>query len=140
MTKRTAPLLYIYQPKEYVTEADNQEFFYAKNIQIRKREQTNIDEKKEDQKDPINEQTEEKMDEINEENNVKEIDILEKLTQIQSYSAFFEPTIEVKIGEKIYEGVLEKIEKGTIVLKTQEAPFTVTCFINEIDSVSVISL
>ena len=54
MAKRTAPLLYIYQPKEIVVEAEQQEFYYAKKETKKKRkEEERVDDVYEEDREDV---------------------------------------------------------------------------------------
>lgn len=141
MSKRTLPLLYIHQPKEVETEADNQEFFYTRKIVV--------NQKKEKAKKDMELISEEEGNETDSKNDLEEgvfqytsdeDEIMEKLTYVQSMPLGIEPEIELELDDEKYIGVLEKIEEETVVLRTRTAPYQIECPLDQISSVKIISL
>lgn len=141
MSKRTLPLLYIHQPKEVETEADNQEFFYTRKIVV--------NQKKEKAKKDMELISEEEGNETDSKNDLEEgvfqytsdeDEIMEKLTYVQSMPLGIEPEIEIELDDEKYIGVLEKIEEETVVLRTRTAPYQIECPLDQISSVKIISL
>ncbi len=161
MAKRTLPLLYIHQSKEVETEAVNQEFFYAKKLFVRQKKAIEKPVEKDDTKNVVKikemssgeernsaAEIEDQANEIAPNSDSEKVneypeeqkEILAKLTQVQSISTLIEPRIELKIEGKKYIGTLEKVEEGTVVLKTRTAPYQIECRLSEIQSVRIISL
>ncbi|WP_227936861.1 hypothetical protein [Alkalihalobacillus deserti] len=121
MSKRTAPLLYIYQPKEVEVEASNQEFVYRKfKVHVK----------------PSLEKAEYTLDSNLEEAFTKQMSVLEKLEYVIT-SSNKDQEIKIAVGEEIHKGYLEEVNSPIVVLRvlTEEKPLQLN--LKEIKSVQI---
>jgi hypothetical protein len=123
MSKRTAPLLYIYQPKETEVEAINQEFVYKKF-------KVHVDVKPSEKKAAYT------LDPNFEEHLTEEMSILEKLEYVFT-SLKKDQEIRIEVGNEIHKGYLEEVDATIVMVRvsTQEKPLQLN--VNEIKSVQV---
>lgn len=121
MSKKTRPLLYIYQPNEVEVEAINQEFVYKKfklHVNVK----------------PSVEKGANTLDPNFEEEITDGESVREKLKYVFNQSNK-DQHMEIIVGNQTYEGSIENLDSKTVVVLTKEEPVLIN--VSEITSVKV---
>ncbi|MFC0557644.1 hypothetical protein [Halalkalibacter alkalisediminis] len=121
MSKKTAPLLYIYQRKEADVEAINQEFIYKK-FKVHVEAKSSV------------EKNEYILDHHFEEIATEKMTISEKLEYLITSPT--DQGIKIEVDDEVYKGHIKEVKSNSIVIVTEEEQVQLN--INEVTAVQIL--